>query len=151
MSTKVKSISAVTSYALTHLSSILYRLHKDTTMKELAVVAKVDASTLSCIKNGSIKSISLARLIRIIENLEIEYTMSTSLRAGVKYYSLEMEGRGIFGRSDRTQVSVKQGSSSKLVDEKLLEPKTGGGFKVANLFSSNAVVGKISSRDKRVS
>ncbi|ASU03490.1 helix turn helix XRE family domain protein [Erwinia phage vB_EamM_RisingSun] len=108
MSRKLKSVESVTRFALTRLSSMLYRLHKEKTMKEIAERAGVSASVLSSIKNDTIKSIALPRVLRIIENLNVEYTMNISNRAGIKYYSFEMEGYGHFGRSDKDTVEVRE-------------------------------------------
>ena len=105
---KTKSVESVKSFALIRLASVLYGLHKLKTMQEIAMVAKISPSVLSAIKNDTIKSIGLPRVLRIIDNLNIEYTLNISNRLGVKYYSFEMEGYGHFGRSDKTTIELKE-------------------------------------------
>lgn len=107
MTTKLKSLESVKSFVITRLGHAIYMLHKDATMIELAKQCNISATILSGIKNGSIKSISLQRLLVIARKLNVEYTMSVSHRAGVEYYSFEMQGTGHFGRSDRALVEVK--------------------------------------------
>lgn len=106
--TKTKSVESVKSFALIRLSSVLFKLHQTKTMKEIAHDAKISPSVLSGIKNDTIKSIGLPRVLRIIDNLGIEYTLNISSRSGVKYYSFEMEGYGHFGRSDKHLIEVKE-------------------------------------------
>lgn len=111
--TKTKSIEHVKSFALIRLSAALYRMHKDKTMIEIAEQAGINASVLSSIKNDSIKSITLARVLRIIDNLNIEYTLNISNRSGVKHYAFEMEGYGHFGASNRKDYVIEPGSKRK--------------------------------------
>lgn len=106
MTTKLKSLESVKSFVIVRLGHAIYKMHKDTTLVELAKQCKVSAGVLSGIKNGSIKSISLQRLLVIARKLNVEYTMSVSYRSGVEYYSFEMQGFGHFGRSDRAKVQV---------------------------------------------
>lgn len=111
MTTKLKSLESVKAFAIIRLSHAIYMMHKEKTMVELAKQCKVSANILSGIKNESIKSISLQRLLVIARKLGVEYTLSVSYRGGVEYYSFEMQGYGHFGRSDRSTVDVKRPKS----------------------------------------
>ena len=108
MTTRLKSIESVRRYALIRLSSVIYMLHKEHTLVRLAGVIGVTASSLSSIKNGKAKSISLAQIYKIYEGLGIEYTTTVSYRSGTTYYSFEALGYGYFGRDDKVVVEMKE-------------------------------------------
>ena len=107
MITKSKSLEQIKSFALIRLASVLHRLHQKETMISIAKRCKTNASTLSGIKNDRYVSVSLQRVLTILRRLDVEYTLSESYRSNITYYSLESEGTGYFGRSDRNKVDIK--------------------------------------------
>ncbi|UPT53870.1 hypothetical protein [Vibrio phage phiKT1019] len=88
---KEGTLNQVRIYALVQLSSWLYRHHKQKSIKAMALDAKVSPTTLSGIKNGSIKSISLNRILTIMDNLNINYAVQIVRRKGITHYSFQMD------------------------------------------------------------
>lgn len=85
------SLNQIRIFALVQLSSWIYRHHKVKSIKAMAEMAKVNPSTLSSIKNGSVKSISLNRIFAIMDNLNINYTFQMVRRKGITSYSFQMD------------------------------------------------------------
>lgn len=92
---KEGSMNQVRIFALVQLSSWIYRQHKEKTMKSIAEDAKCSAGVLSGIKNGTVKSISLARVLDIMDNLNVDYVFQVQRRKGITHYSFAMDKQNV--------------------------------------------------------
>ncbi|UVD32102.1 hypothetical protein [Vibrio phage phiKT1028] len=102
---KEGTLNQVRIFALVQLSSWIYRHHKVKSIKAMAEDAKVNPSTLSSIKNGSIKSISLNRILHIMDELNIDYTVQIVRRRGVTHHSFQMDVYNV-RKSDSKQPDI---------------------------------------------
>lgn len=96
-----QSLEIIKKFALIHLSTVLYRLHQYKTMKTLGDEINTNPSVLSAIKNGTVKGISLGRVLYIYKQLDVEYALTECYRAGRNYYSFESEGNLQHGNDER--------------------------------------------------
>ncbi|QCW23262.1 HTH DNA binding protein [Vibrio phage USC-1] len=99
------SLNQIRIFALVQLSSWVYRNHKVKSIKAMAEMAKVNPSTLSSIKNGSVRSISLNRIFAIMDNLNINYTFQMVRRRGITSYSFQMDVYNV-RKSDTRELEV---------------------------------------------
>lgn len=88
---KEGTLNQVKIFALTQLSSWLYRNHRVKSIKSMALEASCSPTTLSGIKNGTIKCVSLNRTLDIMDRLNINYVMQVQRRRGVTHYSFAMD------------------------------------------------------------
>lgn len=98
---KTGSLNQIRIFALCQLSSYLYGKNQQMTLKSLAEFAKVSPSTLSGIKNGSIKSISLNKLMEIMDNLDLDYSLMVQRSGGITQYHFGMDRRQVWVGSSR--------------------------------------------------
>lgn len=92
---KEGSMNQVRIFALVQLSSWIYRQHKEKTLKSIAIDAKCSPGILSGIKNGTVKSISLARILDIMDNLNVNYVFQVQRRKGITHYSFSMDKQNV--------------------------------------------------------
>lgn len=93
---KSGSLNQIRIFVLCQLSSYLYNKNQQMTLKSLAQFAKVSPSILSGIKNGSIKSISLNKLLEIMDNLDLDYSLMVQRSGGETQYHFGMDRRQVW-------------------------------------------------------
>lgn len=105
---KTGTVNQVRIFALAQLSSVIYRMHQHKTLRSIAADAKVNAGTLGQIKNGTIRSISLNRIMDIMDNLNVNYVMQIQRRKGTTHYSFALDRHNVRkSDSNRAEVSYE--------------------------------------------
>lgn len=90
---KNQSIEKIRKSLLIQLSSAIYLLHKDATIKQLGQIAKCNPSLISSLKNNTSKYVSVSRALEIAERLGIDYSIKLENRKNVQYTTLSIMGQ----------------------------------------------------------
>lgn len=96
-----QSTAKVKAFLLARLSVIIFSLNGEMTQKEIAAQADCDPSLISLIKNGACKSISIDRLLFLMNNLHIDYSIHLTSSGGVLSEILTVDDERlakVFGR-----------------------------------------------------